>query len=135
MLTNMTVILGSLSNTPVASLFPHLTGLLTEGAHLHGDEPVFQSGRLSLGPPAAWNSTEDTHQRNYTSYSPEHFTDDSYSLLCNDRHSTRTESSFLNLSSEWQGRGCWESKKPSSNFQTRENVCSQTQNQLIRTFN
>lgn len=29
---------------------------------------MFQSGHLSLGPPAAWNSTEDTHQRNYASY-------------------------------------------------------------------
>lgn len=61
-------------NTPAASLSPHLPGLLTEAAHLRADEPVFQSGRLSLGPPAAWNSTEDIHQRNYTSYTPEGFT-------------------------------------------------------------
>lgn len=67
----MIVILLSFSNTPVASLFPHLPGLLTEEAHLHEDELVFQSGHLSLGPPAAWNSTKDTHQRNYTSYSPQ----------------------------------------------------------------
>lgn len=126
----MTVVLRSLSNIPVASLFPHLTGLLTEGAHLHGDGPVSQSGRLSLRPPAAWNSTEDTHQRNYTSYTPENFTDNPYSLLCNDRHSAGTESSSLNLSSEWQGRGLWESKRPSSNFQTQEKACCQTQNQL-----
>ena len=49
---------------PAASLSPHLPGLLMEAAHLHGDRPGFQSGRLSLGPPAAWNSTEDTRQRN-----------------------------------------------------------------------
>lgn len=71
MLTKMTVILLSFSNTPVASLFPHLPGLLTEEAHLHEDELVFQSGHLSLGPPAAWNSTKDIHQRNYTSYTPQ----------------------------------------------------------------
>lgn len=70
MLTKTTIILLGFSNTPVASLFPHLPGLLTEEAHLHEDELVSQSGHLSLGPPAAWNSTEDTHQRNYTSYTP-----------------------------------------------------------------
>lgn len=93
MLTKMTVILRSVSNTPVASLFPHLTGLLTEEAHLRGDEPVFQSGRLSLGPPAAWNSTEDTYQRNYTSYTPENFTNNSLSLPSKVGHAAPTESS------------------------------------------
>lgn len=58
------VILPNISNTPVASLFPHLPGLLTEEAHPHEDELVSQSAHLSLGPPAAWNSTEDTYHRN-----------------------------------------------------------------------
>lgn len=93
MLTKMTVILRSVSNTPVASLFPHLTELLTEEAHLRGDEPVFQSGHLSLGPPAAWNSTEDTQHRNYTSYTPKHFTDHSLNLPSKDGHAAPTESS------------------------------------------
>ena len=70
LIVNQNNILLRFSNTPVASLFPHLPGLLTEEAHLHEDEPESQSGHLSLGPPAAWNSTEDTHQRNYTSYTP-----------------------------------------------------------------
>lgn len=52
-----------ISNTPVASLLPHLPGILTEEAHLHEDELVFQSGHLSLEPPAAWNSTKDTPEK------------------------------------------------------------------------
>lgn len=87
MLNKMIVILLSFSNTPVASLFPHLPGLLTEEAHLHEDELVFQSGHLSLGPPAAWNSTKDTHQRNYTSYTPRiSHKQNSKTILQKDRH-------------------------------------------------
>lgn len=103
----MTVILLSFSNTPVASLFPHLPGLLTEAAHLHEDEPVFQSGHLSLGPPAAWNSTEDTPEKLNKLHSPNitqtQLTDYSPKI----RHWKPIDNKFFKLNFECQGWEWW----------------------------